>query len=217
MKWLILTCDVTRHIIPAQQFLFKKYAQYPDFEYHYLDLTNESVDTWTANVLNKLEAFDDEFVVFGLDDFLPKSEMNNEKFTIALDIMKNEKYDRFELGYGCSKRGGHIKKMFHETRYLEFKSTATYTVSTQFSIWRLSSLRRTMITVRSPWRYEKDEKASAACFPYTQAAFWAIEQSALSGRVPGRINVDGLNKQVLNEMVELGLLDKNKFGIGWGK
>ena len=42
MKLLLLTCDVTRKIIPTQQWLFKKYVNYP-FEYIYIDLKSEDI------------------------------------------------------------------------------------------------------------------------------------------------------------------------------
>ncbi len=68
LKWLILTCDATKKIVGAQKHLLKKYV--PEFQFDYLDLQSKPVSTWCKNVYDLLEPYDDEYIIFGLDETL---------------------------------------------------------------------------------------------------------------------------------------------------
>lgn len=205
MKWVIVTCDNSKHIVPAQKHLFQKYAPFADL--HYLDVESEDVTTWGQNVLKRLP--DDEFIVFGLDDYLPIAHINIEEFIKAMFL--STQYDRFELGYGASKKTGFIDMGSH----LMYGPETPYSVSCQFSIWRTSKLKEILSKCSTPWNFEVKHKCSAACFSYP--VFRWIEESALSARHPGKINVLGLRPRDVQELISLNLIDESKIQYGMPK
>lgn len=207
MQWAIVTCNSSRHIIPAQQFLFAKYAA--QAKLLYVDVQDEPVSTWGMNVAKRVPA--DEYIVFGLDDYLPIDHLNKKLFNYAFSVLKDFRYDRFELGYGASKKAGFLKVRGH----LMYGPDTPYSVSCQFSIWRRSSLVKVLSSCSTPWDFEINKKCKAACFSY--AVFRWIEESALSKRHPGKINVLGLRPADLEELIKRGMIDRNKIQYGMPK
>lgn len=215
MKWLIVTCDSSAHIRPVQEWLFRKYA--PDIDLHYIDVGSEPVETWGQNVLNRLP--DDLYCIFGLDDYLPVDHINNDRLNLAISIMEDTdcEYDRFELfGPHIHKRRGlgHVS-VFNEKRtavvneILAFGPNTDYSVSCQFSIWRMQELKSVLMESTTPWNFEVKHSCRAASF--AEPAFRYIEESALSGKKwPGKINVNGLPAEDVEELIKLGLLDESK-------
>lgn len=207
MQWVIVTCSKSRHIVPAQIHLFMKYA--PQADLYYADLGNESIETWGDNVVKRLP--EDPFIVFGLDDYLPIDNTNLGAFINAFQTLILHDYDRFELGYGASKKVGFIDHGDH----LEYGPETPYSVSCQFSIWKTSSLRRILSQSTTPWDFEVNHKCKAACFSYP--VFRWIEESALSKRHPGKINVLGLRPADLEELINRGMIDREKIQYGMPK
>lgn len=212
MKWLIVTCDASKHIRPVQEWLFKKYA--PSVELHYLDVGNKPVATWGKNVLQLLPKEGMEHVVFGLDDYLPTASLDQRKFAFATIKMSTFHLDRFELGYGAHNKTPFTKgriTMVHHGDWLGYGTETPYSVSCQFAIWKLSKLREILSYSTDPWDFETKHKCWAGCFPKGLEAFRWIEESALSGKKwPGKINVNGLQPEVVNELIGIGLLDEKK-------
>lgn len=212
MKWVIVTCDASKHIRPVQEWLFRKYA--PSADLHYLDVGSEPVETWGANVLKRLPK--DSFIVFGLDDYLPTDEFDNQLWSRARKIMMNpfkEKgfyFQRFELGYGACRKEGFKKTIFPDgSAICEYGPETPYSVSCQFSIWRIEALRGVLSESTTPWNFEVKHKVKAICFN-VPVMRW-IEESALSGKKwAGKINVNGLKAEDVNELIKLGLLDESK-------
>lgn len=214
MRWIIVTCEATRHIVPAQRWLFEKYA--PGAQLHYIDVGNEPVETWGANVLKRLP--EDELIVFGLDDYLPIDHLDNQRLGDAAYIMYNRNIDRFELGWGAVhgfNAGKHLQQSFDGINYLRYPHIALYSVSCQFSIWRSPALRQILSMASTPWNFEKKHIAIAACFE--KPVFRWIEESALSGRHPGKINVLGLRAADLEELISLGMIDRFRIQYGMPK
>lgn len=225
MDFLITTCDNSRHIVGAQKHLLNKYVDY-DFNYHYLDLGSRNVKRWCGNVLdeiNKLEL--SEFVVFGLDDFLPIDYFNRGLFFEAMQIMRYSNMDRYELGWGASRKQGFLSEEvfisqghpFNETQpYLRFSKDMMYQISTQFSIWRTSSLINVLTNHRdwSPWQFEIYGRLNKAGCRREPVFRW-IEESAISGRRPGSVNVLGLRPSDVDELCNKGLLDRRSLIYGW--
>lgn len=204
MKWFIVSCDASAHIRPVQEWLLAKYA--PEVGPHYLNVGNKPVSTWGKNVLQILPKEGFEYVVFGLDDYLPTGPLNAQKLDFALTKMREFNLDRFELGYGA-----HNKKGFIEQKgWLAYGTMVPYSVSCQFSIWKLSALRQILSECTDPWNFEVKHHCWAGCFPKGEHAFTWIEESALSKRWRGKINVNGLPAVDVNELISLGLLDESK-------
>lgn len=211
MKWFIVTCDASAHIRPVQEWLFKKYA--PGVELHYLDVGNKSVSTWGKNVLQLLPKEGLEYVVFGLDDYLPTGPLDPRRFAFASIKTMTFHLDRFELGYGAHNKAPFMKKgddFVHHGDWLAYGTIVPYSVSCQFAIWKLSRLREILSQSTDPWNFETKHHCWAGCFPKGQEAFRWIEESALSKRWKGKINVNGLNPGDVSELIGLGLLDESK-------
>lgn len=207
MQWVIVTCANTRHIVPAQKHLFAKYADRANL--FYLDVENEPLATWGDNVAKRLP--EDEYIIFGLDDYLPIDHLNTEFLKEAFRIMFLFNYDRFEIGWGASKKKGFINNGNH----LEYGQETPYSVSCQFSIWKTYRLKEILKQSTTPWDFEKHHRCKAACFSYP--VFRWIEESALSGRHPGKINVLGLRPTDVQELIDLKLIDETKIQYGMPK
>lgn len=212
MNWFIVTCNASAHIRPVQEWLFKKYA--PDVRINYLNVGNKSVSTWGKNVLTVLPKEGFDHIIFGLDDYLPTGPLDLFKLGFALQIMMDYSLDRFELGYGAHNKTpftNGANTMLDHGSWLAYGTVTPYSVSCQFSIWKLSKLRQILSKATNPWNFETKHKCWAGCFPKGQEAFRWIEESALSGKKwPGKINVNGLPAGDVEELIKLGLLDESK-------
>lgn len=216
IRWINITCDATQHIVPAQKWLFEKYA--PEIEVEYLNVGNESINTWGSNVERRLP--DEDLIVLGLDDYLPISYLNTKELKKAIDIVKNTDVERFELSW-TSPRNKDLKyDLFHSIDctmipYYRYGTESIYSVSCQFSIWKTRILREVLLASTTPWDFEKNHRVRAACF--SEPPFRWIEESALSGRHPGKINVLGLRPDDVDELVNIGFIDKTKIQYGMPK
>jgi hypothetical protein len=212
MKWLIVTCDYSEHIRPVQEWLFKKYA--PKAEVKYLDLANNQfrLNKWGQDLVRLIP--DDPFVIFGLDDYLPTGPLNEDKILDALGIVGMFDLDRFELGYGAHNKqpfmkGGGSPFVDHGL-WLAYGTATPYSVSCQFSIWKTEALKYALQHSTNPWNFETKHTCWAGCFPKGEEAFRWIEESALSKKWEGKINVNGLPESDVRELIALELLDASK-------
>ncbi len=212
MRWLILTCTATEHIMDAQEWLFEKYAPgLPLRDLHYLHLQKEPIHKWTRNVLDLLKSYDDEYIVFGLDDYLPIDTLDREYFNGVVEIVKRENLQRYELGWGASKKAGFIL----EKDFLRYGPDTQYSVSCQFSIWNLKELKKLLKDNPNwtPWQFEVKGKLDRVGCNVKPVFRW-IEESALSGRHPGKINILGLRPSDVEELIDLKLIDGSKTQYG---
>lgn len=203
MKWYNVTCTKTKHIIPAQKWLFNKYV---GVEPIYLDVENNDINNWGKKVASMLP--NDEYIIFGLDDYLPIDYLDISKLKDAEDIVKMIDYERFELGWGASRKKGFVNYSSH----LVYGETTPYKVSCQFSIWKTSALKRELNACTTPWNFEVKGTCKAACFE-KPVLRW-IEESALSNRQPNKVNILGLKSSDVNKLQELGHLSDNLI-FGW--
>lgn len=228
MKWVIVTCEASRHIRPVQEWLFKKYA--PDADLFYIDLGVNDINKWGSEVAEHLPDIrpkvpvatnDNILVVFGLDDYLPTAPISVSGFKAAEKLMGHKYswgfYERFELSYGAKNKGPFMKNGQEPFKrkpinslldVLEFREHTPYSVSCQFSIWDYQALKRILKRSTTPWNFEIKNRARAACF--NQGVLRYIEESALSKRWPGMINVNGMQESDVIELTKAGLLDESK-------
>lgn len=204
IKWFNVTCDNSRHIISAQKWLFEKYV---GIEPIYLDVGNNPINNWGKKVASMLP--DDEYIIFGLDDYLPIDKIDNSKLEQAIYLIKEFNLERFELSWGASKKKGFIENGF----VLEYGAETPYKVSCQFSIWKTEALKRELERTTTPWKFEVYGNCKAACFIYPVLRY--IEESAISGRQKGKINILGLKPSDVKELVELKYLNKDNLIYGW--
>lgn len=189
MLWQIITCDNSRHILQAQKYLLDKYA--PNIKIHYIDLGSEPIETWTLNVLKRLDT-SEPYTILGLDDFLP--------IDYLPDItLPDHDFNRIEMSHDSWKKGKEI--------------TGNYTVSCQFSIWKTSKLIELLSKPMSPWQFEKNLKLDKV---YTlPKPFRYIEESAISGRQKGKVNLCGLRQSDIDELIDLKLVNKEDIIYSW--
>lgn len=214
MIWYIVTSDASAHIRPAQEWLFKKYA--PGVETHYINLGKNHfrLNKWGQDVCRLMP--DDEFCVFGLDDYLPTGPLKPVRLEFALLKVMEYDLDRFELGYGAHNKAPFTKgvdTMVDHGSWLAYGTDhgaeTPYSVSCQFAIWKTSALKSILHSSTNPWNFETKHRCWAGCFPKCEHAFTWIEESALSKRWKG-INVKGMRPEDVNELIGLGLLDERK-------
>jgi hypothetical protein len=218
MKLLLLTCDKTRKIIPAQKWLFNKYIKYP-FDYIYIDLKSEDINTWSTNVLNKISHIEDEFIGFGLDDYLPISNFDSEVFNHMMGLMKKDKeIVRYEIGHTTVPHT--LIKEKDDFNIKEIPQNADYRMSCQFSIWRKDYLFKMLSYNCTPWEFEQTvsqiSKGDGKKMILTDKR-WAlrwIRQSALSGRHPEKVNVLGIKMNDIKSMVKENLLNEEELQFG---
>ncbi len=166
MRWMNVMCNNDRIIIPVQKWLFDKYA--PEISVEYIDVENESINTWSLNVIKRLPS--NEFIVFGLADYLPIDKLNMDELLKATHLMYSTNIDRFELSWSAPRNNGLIDK-YHEDedgiiQYLEYGPETNYSVSCQFSIWRTSSLRKVLSKSTTPWDFEKNHRYIGYCLGF---------------------------------------------------
>ncbi len=216
IKWINVTCDATQHIVPAQKWLFEKYA--PRVEVQYLNVGVESINTWGDNVAKRLPETD--VVILGLDDYLPIDTLDMDKLFAAIQIVRDTDIERFELSWSAPRNIDLSVEFFFDDKgvgstYLRYGAESLYSVSCQFSVWNMKSLKRTLRACTTPWDFEKRHSVRAACFE--RPPFRWIEESALSGRHPGKINVLGLRPDDVDELVNIGFIDRSRIQYGMSK
>jgi hypothetical protein len=205
MRFIIEVSDQTRSVKPIQKHLFKKFM--PKQKLDYIDIGKKPVEIWCRHVRREIEALEikDKFVVFGLADMLPIQ-------AIKTPIVP-EAIDRMELGWGAryGKEGLSEYGAYH---FLYGKETP-YKNSCQFSIWNTKALLRELERIDgSPWDFETaPTKTRAACLK--KASFRYIEESAISKRRPGLVNLCGLREREIEEIIEMGLVKRSSIIYGW--
>jgi len=227
MKWLIITCDATKKIVPAQNWLFEKYIKH-SFDIIYVDLKSENVKTWSSNILNKVDHLDDEFIGFSLDDYLPIYKFDSENFEYMMTLMNNDSnIVRYELGQSFHPTSSNSfivsskKKSVKDDAFIvrELSQEAGYRLSCQPSIWRVKYLFDKLNHCCSPWEFETavsdktkhDNKK--IIMSDNRAAFKWIRHSALSAKWD-KINVLGLKLSDIKSLVSLHKLKEEDLQLG---
>lgn len=200
--------------MPAQQWLFKKYA--PAAELVYIDLGKNDINNWGKDVSAQLPA--DDFIVFGLDDYLPIDYLDSHRLYMAREVVRLTDIDRFDLGSETHSRfnKGRLTRVgAREYAYLRYPAGGLFTVSCQFSVWRTATLKRILGACTTPWNFELKHQCNAATFQ--EPVFRWIEESALSSRHPGKVNVMGLRRDDLAELIGMRLIDPTAIQFGMPK
>jgi len=204
MRWINVTCNASKHIVLAQRALFDKYVDNVGLQY--IDTTNRPLEQWCKIVLDGLSTVWESEVIFGLDDYLPTGKCDLFKLYPVHTSLYREgiEWDRLAIGRGCSR----TKNTIDRGDYVEYTDQSPYHVSCQFSLWQTDSLRRVLHEVNgTPWQFEK--KGICKAFALKEPAFSWIEESALSQRWPGKVNVNGLSKEDVDELVKLRYLERD--------
>lgn len=204
LKWYNVTSDNSAHIVPLQEYLFSEFL---GFYPRYINLGKNDVTKWGKEVAHKLP--EDEYIVFGLDDYLPHHPIKWQQFYYAQDRLFEHDLERFELGRDAS-RHPHLKPF---DKWFMYTDPTPYSVSCQFSIWKTEALKRELRKASTPWVFEVEGKAKAGCLK--DAAMIYNESSAVSGRKKGKVNLAGMPQYLVEEVIGLGLVDPSKVVYSW--
>jgi hypothetical protein len=185
-----------------------------------------SKSEWAGNLRKFFEGIEDDYLIFGLDDFLPTASFDYEVFTPVMEFVRKNRVARYELG---------ISHIWHKTkdplwagdRYTVYKyaQTALYRVSTQFSVWRRDYLIRHLADGRDPWQFEVDGSSDATndgelvIATEGRTAWDWVHSGAISSRHPDMVNIAGLDRAVIEEMIAANLLNRDRlqFGMATGE
>ncbi len=237
MKLIIATCDKTSWILKAFEFLMDRYcpeitdiyvlgySKFPELseKYHCISLSSEqkSINEWCGNLHDYISKMDEEYVTFGLEDLLPIKPINYDILSSGFNLMSDDKsIVRYELGTGhCWHKW--TKEVYSEPEYSFYKygKDSLYRISTQWAIWNREYLLSYLKHGWSAWNFKIEGSKIAATDGKNVIASsgqyaWEWVHSALSGKYPDMVNVQGIDRTYVEEMIVLGILERDKLQLG---
>jgi len=230
----IITCDKTNWVLNVTIPLLNKYWNIkksvkilgfskPDIEfnddYEFISMRpkQESIDDWSKDIYSVIKNDPNEFVIFMLDDFLPRGYLNEEIFNFLFDKIENDKsIMRCGLGIDLHYQLNKIIEQKDDYGVIELLENAEYKITTQPSIWRKDLLLYYLLKSTSPWNFEVNNRTLEHRVIGTngQYAFKWIEESALSGRHPDKFNILGLSREDIRWIIDNNLVTEDKLQYG---
>lgn len=237
MRIYITTYDKSSHILKLYEHLADKYIpEWKDFtvlgykEFPQLsDRFNivsikekqEGISKWTKDYYDYFKNIEGEYIFMCMDDMLPASEIDWEVFLTTFGYMASEsKIGRYELGTG---HGWHketpIAMKFKDWHIYEYGKDSEYMISCQPAIWRKEYLLKYLNHDWDMWQFEVEGSKIAKTDGYSTIATkgrYALRtnHTVSTGRYPGLMNINGLNHQDVEEMISLGLFNRDKLILG---
>lgn len=239
IPFYIVTCDKTAWILQAFAHLankfwkrdykvlgFKECPKLPDnFQFISMAEKQGSIQLWTKYIYENLKNETSEFVFFSLDDYLFIDYFNEKLFDWVLYSTVKD-FDRYELGWGASyKKNGKFYTVNKDFGYFfdlfVYDFNQPYIVSCQISLWRTKVLLKILNHNWTPWEFEvkgSDEYSNLDVIgTYDSYSLRWIEESVLSNRHPGMVNVLGLRHELIFELLNLGYIKSEQIQFGMGK
>ena len=134
LKVILVGYPGSQFLVPASRYLAQKYL--PGFDLHWLNYVGDK-DGWSKFIGTYLTNFQDELVIFALDDYLLGGSLNQQVYDYALESFK---YDSDVVAV----------KLFECTS----EEHDDYPVTTQYTIWRREKLIELMTLTKDPWHFE---------------------------------------------------------------
>jgi hypothetical protein len=231
----MITCDKTNHVLNVTIPLWNKYWNIPKSvkilgfnkpdvslpaEYEFISMRPEqlSIDDWCKDIHSVISNDPNEFVIFTLDDFLPINYVNTEILDFYYNELENNpNLVRCALGIDLSFQPHKILRSYENFTTIEQSQTSPYRITTQPSIWRKDYLLHFLNKSTNPWNFETENNpidGKIILGTIGENAFRYIEESALSGRHPNKINILGMRFDDVRWLLGNGLLDENKLQFG---
>ena len=240
MKIFLIGYEGSKQILPASSYLIEKYLpqmfdvnflNFGDYDENnlyrgnYVKLDDTQVDgssAWSKYLREYFETLDDEYVIFALDDFLLCRELDEKVYDALLNEMNsNKKVACAKLGISPSYRPHEYQIIREEDGVSIFylNDNASYSASTQYSIWRRESLIDILYHTVDAWSFElsgseylnstgqKVIGSTTTCLPYS-------ESSAMSNRQPSKISVLGVPNETVDDMIEKKILCESDLILG---
>lgn len=227
----ITTCDSNIFVIKYFQYFFNKYwgkhikvkilgFNPPDFNLEenieFVSLGKEQIGGakgWSNYLIDYFSNIDDEYFIFGIDDFMISRPVDEEVFSTALELI-NEKIGRIDLQ--CSlqyARPQNLVQPYLEKNGIQFyrlvdsgRGVNLYQNAGAFSIWNRKWFLKNIRRDWSPWDWEVTGSMSSADGDgyHVVGSFdrWAIKKLELLSNAawPNVINTRGLRKEDVEQM-----------------
>jgi hypothetical protein len=212
MKTILVGYEGSKKILAASSYLFNKYmpGEFEFFFLNYGDYTGQLVtgsyialddeqkggpDSWSKYLVDYLSRVSDDFIIFGLDDYLLSNFIDLDAYHDLLDYMKDDySIGAAKLGISPSYRMNDYSLIDDHVYVL--KKEANYSATTQLCIWRRQFLIDVLSKVGNPWQFEllgSDyiKSTGARIVGSLKMPLRYPEPSSISSRHPGKISVFG--------------------------
>jgi hypothetical protein len=106
--------------------------------------------SWSDNLLFALDNLEGEFVVILLEDFFFSQKINTENFQYCHNFISNNP------DVGCMRLAPIPEgdQPYKDPFFKEHTSEQSYRISTQAAIWRISYLKKVVLSGENPWEFE---------------------------------------------------------------
>jgi hypothetical protein len=230
----IPTCDANIFVVKYFQYFFNKYwgkhmkvkilgFNPPDFEldenFEFISMGSEQVGGakgWTNHLLDFFEKIEDEYFVFGLDDFMISRPVDLELFKTCKELL-SDKIGRIDLQpslqYARRKDQVNFYAEKNGVQFLSLRSPqpggSDYHIASAFSIWNKKWFLKNMKRNWSPWDWELTGSSSLQGGDSEPKVIgsvdrWTIKKlEVLSSRWGDLINIRGIRKEDVEEMKKL--------------
>ena len=200
-------------------------------EFVSLGIEQVSISYWTTYIYNYFTTITDEHVFFALDDFFPIDYINKTSLDLSIDYMKKN-----NVGFCVVSQEPSSYNLRNEVEEIIYnnescflyrrKKNVNYQLVLQPGIWNRNYLCKMFQTPLSPWDFELNRSIyanndteyfniSTSNFPCEnhQCIMPYSLQSSLSSKWSG-ISVIGLMPKYVDEMIKLGLFNKESLLLG---
>jgi hypothetical protein len=229
----ITTCDANIFITKYFQYFFNKYwskdskvkilgFNEPDFElspnFEFVSIGEEQkggAKGWSNYLIDYFSQIEDEFFIFGIDDFIVSREVDMESLEVCIDLM-DKSIGRIDLQpslqYARDPKFVTPYKVIDGVKFLQLAQSGgafdLYQNSGAFSIWNRKWFLKNIKRDWSPWDWEIKGSQMANNDGYLVLGVedrWPVKKlELLSGRAwPGVINTTGIRSNDLEEMKNL--------------
>ncbi len=219
MRVFLVTSTPTYHIMGASLHQWGKYTPFDVLE---LDKGSEKLDNWCAKIYELLSRQllpNEDKIIFGLDDYLVIDHFNKEVFNQVNYLT----FDRYEMGWGAlNKKPNTVLEVYDGWHVSKYNQDAPYLSSCQISVWNVETLLFILKRCRSPWDFEirgseifrkiKDFKVLGTSGKF--ALRWQEESCLSFKRNKNKINMLGVKPKDVDEMVNMGMIDRSKINYG---
>jgi hypothetical protein len=234
MRMFITTYDKSSYILKHFEWLADRYIPewkdivvlgykvFPALSERFKTVSiGEVQTTWARDYYNYFKSIDDEFVFMCMDDMLPASEIDWEVLNTTMGIMLlDETIGRYELGTGHSWHGM-VNEIYADIDWsvYEYGADSQYMISCMPAIWRREYLLKYLNHDWNMWQFELDGSKIALSDGYKTIATkgryaYKTNHTVSSSRYPGLMNVAGLDKNTVEEMISLGFFERDKLILG---
>lgn len=235
MKVILVGYDGSKKIISTSSYLLNKYML-GEFDFYFLNYgeykgkvirgTYISLDdeqrggseSWSEYLIEYLSKLTDEFIIFGLDDYLLSNTIDYRSYLDLVDQMvEDNSICSAKLGITPSYRVSD-HSILKDHIYVLNKQ-ANYSATTQLCIWRRNCLIEILSKIKNPWQFELMGS------DYIQMSNFKVigslniplkypEPSSISARHPGKISVLGNRIVDIEECIRLGYLKEDDLIMG---